>query len=73
VRNVDGTDNRLGEVTKEVRMRIRHKDHDKMHRLLVTDIGEDNIILGYPFFEAANPLINWPMGRMHGVVTMTEV
>jgi hypothetical protein len=54
-------------------MRIRHKDHDKMHRLLVTDIGEDNIILGYPFFEAANPLINWPMGRMHGVVTMTEV
>jgi hypothetical protein len=44
-----------------------------MHRLLIADIGKDNIILGYPFFEVANPLINWPTGRMRGAVTMTEV
>jgi hypothetical protein len=37
------------------------------------DIGEDNIILGYPFFEAANPLIDWLMGRMCEKVTMIEV
>jgi hypothetical protein len=71
--NIDGTDNRLGEVMKEVWMRIHHEDHDETHRLLIADIREDDIILGYPFFEAANPLIDWPMGRMHGEVTMTEV
>jgi hypothetical protein len=28
----------------------------------VADISEDDIILGYPFFEAVNPQINWPTG-----------
>jgi hypothetical protein len=65
--------NKLGEVTKEVQLLIRHKDYDETYRFLVADIREDNIILGYPFFEAANPLIDWPMGRMHGTITMTEV
>jgi hypothetical protein len=43
-------------------MKICHEDHNETHRLLVADIGEDDIILGYPFFEAANPLIDWPIG-----------
>jgi hypothetical protein len=37
------------------------------------DIGENNIILGYPFFKAANLLIDWPTGRMCGTITMTEM
>jgi hypothetical protein len=73
IRNVDGTNNKLGEVTDEVWLSIRHEDYNKEHRFLVADIGEDNIILSYPFFEAANPLIDWPMGRMHGTITMTKV
>jgi reverse transcriptase-like protein len=73
VRNVDGTNNKLGEVTDEVRLSIHHENYNKEHRFLVADIREDNIILGYPFFEAANPLIDWPTGRMRGTITMTEV
>jgi aspartyl protease len=73
VRNVDGTDNKLGKVMDEVRLSIRHENYDEEHRFLVADIGEDDIILGYPFFEAANPLIDWPTGRMRGTITMTEV
>jgi hypothetical protein len=73
VRNVDGTNNKLGEVTNEVRLSIRHENYDEEHRFLVADIGEDDIILGYPFFEAANPLIDWPVGRMRGMVTATKV
>jgi aspartyl protease len=73
VQNVDGTNNKLGEVTDEVRLSIHHEDYDKEHRFLVADIGEDNIILGYPFFEAANLLIDWPTGRMRGTITTTEV
>jgi gag-polyprotein putative aspartyl protease len=73
VRNVDGTNNKLGEVTDEVQLSIHHEDYDEEHRFLVADIGEDDVILGYPFFEAANPLIDWPMGRMRRMITTTEV
>jgi hypothetical protein len=54
-------------------MSIGHKDYKGMHRLLVANIREDDIILGYPFFEAVNPLIDWPTGRMCRTITMTEI
>jgi hypothetical protein len=73
VRNVDRTDNKLGKVTDKVRLSIHHENYAEEYRFLVADIGEDDIILGYPFFEAANPLIDWPTGRMRGTITMTEV
>jgi hypothetical protein len=66
-------DNKLGKVTDEVQLSIRHEDYNEEHRFLVANIGENDIILGYPFFEAANPLINWPTGRMHGTITTTEI
>jgi hypothetical protein len=56
-----------------VQLSIHHERYNEEHRFLVADIGEDDIILGYPFFEATNPLIDWPMERMRGMITMTEV
>jgi hypothetical protein len=66
-------DNQLGEVTREVRMQVFHESHDRIHRFLVADIGEDNIILGYPFFEVANPMVNWPTGKVHELLTMAKI
>jgi hypothetical protein len=57
----------------EVQLSIHYEDYNEEHRFLVMDIGEDNIILSYPFFEAANPLIDWLMGRMRGMIITTEV
>ncbi len=73
VRNVDGTSNRLGKVTKEAKFQVFHESHCQIHCFLIADIGEDNIILGYPFFEAANPMIDWPTGKVHGALVLTEV
>jgi NADH:ubiquinone oxidoreductase subunit len=73
VRNVNETNNKLGKVTDEVQLSIHHENYNEEHRFLVVDIGEDDIILGYPFFEAANPLIDWLTGRMRGMITTTEV
>jgi hypothetical protein len=53
-------------------MQVFHESHDKVHRFLVTDIGEDNIILGYPFFEVANPMVDWPMSKVHGLLTLAK-
>ncbi len=73
VRNVDGTSNRLGRVMKEVKFQVFHESHCQTHRFLIADIGEDNIILGYPFFKAVNPMIDWPMGKVHGALVLMEI
>ena len=50
-----------------------HESHCQTHRFLIADIGEDDIILGYPFFEAANLMIDWPTGKVHGTLVLTEI
>ncbi len=73
VRNVDGTSNWLGKVTKEAKFQVFHESHCQIHHFLIADIGENDIILGYPFFEVANPIIDWPMGKVYGTLVLTEI
>ncbi len=73
VQNVDGTSNWLEKVTKEAKFQVFHESHCQTHHFRIADIGEDDIILGYPFFEAANPMIDWPTGKVHGALVLTEV
>jgi hypothetical protein len=73
VRNVDGTTNRMGAVTEMVTLAVQHQSRTEIHKFLVADIGEDNIILGFPFFEGNNPFIDWQEGHTHGDVTMTTL
>ena len=40
------------------------------HRFLIADIREDDLILGYPFFEAINLQIDWPMGITKETITL---
>jgi hypothetical protein len=58
---------------EEVQMQVAHESHCQAHWFLVADIREDNIILGYPFFEAANLMVDWPTGKVHGVLALTEI
>ena len=58
VQNVDGTLNKMGDITHSVHLYIRHQNTTENHMFLVADIAEDNLILGYPFFESANPQID---------------
>jgi Aspartyl protease len=70
--NVDGTLNKQGEITKVVILTIQCKNHCAPHRFLVADIGEDDIILGYPFFEATNPQIDWPTGVVGKPISLSS-
>ncbi len=69
VKNVDGTLNKAGAVTHTTTFKINYQGKETHHKFLIADIGEDNIILGYPFFEGTNPNINWTNRIMKG---MTE-
>jgi hypothetical protein len=58
VKNVDRTLNQSGEVTKGVSLIIKYNGKPQKHLFYVANIGEDDLILGYPFLKAANPRIS---------------
>jgi hypothetical protein len=39
----------------------------------VADIASDDLILGYPFFEDANPSILWKEGKLEGTLMLAMV
>ncbi len=51
---------------------LRYDDRAAPHRSLVADVGKDDIILGYPFFEAVNPDEDWPTGTLAQGVHLME-
>jgi hypothetical protein len=55
--NVDGMENKQGKITKYCWLKV------------LTGIGKDCFILGYPFLLAFNPQINWQKGQILGPAT----
>lgn len=71
VRNVDGTTNTGGDIHEFATLEVLYNGRKHDHRFFVADIGPDNFILGYPFFEASSPNINWRQGSLDGAVTIS--
>src|SRR5271155_2661841 len=73
IRNVDGTQNTIGKVTHVTILRLKYNEEDIDHRFYVIDLGTDNMIIGYPFLEAFNPIIDWAEGTFPGeILAFTE-
>ncbi len=70
VKNVNGTLNKAGAVTHTMTFKVKYQGKETCHRFLIADIGEDDIILGYPFFEGANPKIDWAKGTIDGTIEL---
>ena len=69
VRNVDGTQNKQGELTHYCWLRVRYKEKESLQKFYLTDLGTDRVILGYPFLYEFDPTINWKKGQlMEGAV-----
>jgi len=61
----------MGKITHMVEMLVQHNNQINQHTFLVADIGEDDLILGYPFFESANPQIDWTNGFLEGNIILS--
>jgi Retroviral aspartyl protease len=57
--NVDGTPNKRGTITKYTWLNLTINGQTRTHNLLVTGLGKQKVILGYPWFKQTNPDINW--------------
>ena len=71
VQNVDGTDNKAGQILEAVDLTVNNNREQALHAFYVADIGQDDFILGYPFLEASNPDIDWWNGRIDGFTTIS--
>ena len=62
-RNVDGTENKQGKITKYVNLNVTIHGRTKNIKMLVTGLGKQKIILGFPWLNDKNPDINWKNGE----------
>jgi hypothetical protein len=66
VYNVDGTENQGGIINKSCVLRVRQGEQQIAQRFYVTNLGQDHVILGYPWLREFNPDIDWEEGRLIG-------
>jgi hypothetical protein len=66
LRNVDRTDNRGGQIKYWLPIAWFQEGKARMLKFLIIDLGRDRIILGYPWFQAFNPDIDWPTKYIKG-------
>jgi hypothetical protein len=57
--NIDNTSNRSGMITHFLDLNIQTNGINKEMRFLVTDIGHEEILLGYPWLATFEPRFNW--------------
>ena len=60
--NVDGTLNKKGTIKHYVNLEIEIFGQPQTIRSLVTGLGKQKILLGFPWLQKNNPLINWQTG-----------
>jgi len=60
--NVDGTTNRKGDLLFYSDLKMKTGSITKIMRFFLTDLGHHRIILGYPWFAANQPRIDWAKG-----------
>ena len=65
VYNVDGTKNKKGTITRCIDVNLQIGDKVIPMGLMVTGLGQQKFILGFPWFKEQNPEINWEKGLIN--------
>ncbi len=57
--NVDGTHNQDGAISHFTDLQVCTGNETKTLRFLITNLGRDEVILGYPWLTMFEPIIHW--------------
>ena len=63
---VDGTLNRNGTITHACDLLVSRSNQKERQQFYITNLGRDRLILGYPWFKAFKPDIDWPNAKLKG-------
>src|ERR1700678_1576975 len=61
--NVDGTEKKRGMIKQYVDVTFTIDGRPQAQRLFLTGLGKQRIILGFPWWQEQNPVINWRTGE----------
>jgi hypothetical protein len=62
--NIDDTTNRLGQITHYLSLAVTMARRTQEMRFLVTDIGREDVLLGYPWLSTYEPHFSWKHGTI---------
>ena len=57
--NVDGTENRSGRITHYYDFTAQQGKQESVQWFYIANLGKHQFILGYPWLEQFNPIIDW--------------
>jgi len=57
--NVDGTQNKRGTITHSTELNITFGARTRKTRFLISGLGRQHLIFGFPWLETENPIIDW--------------
>ena len=57
--NIDGTTNKAGALTHCVDLEVRTGTQQEVMKFLVTDLGGEDLFLGYPWLSTFEPKFRW--------------
>jgi hypothetical protein len=62
--NIDDTTNRAGQITHYLNLVVTTGGKTKEMRFLITDIGREDVLLGYPWLSTYEPHFSWKHGTI---------
>ncbi len=74
--NVDGTHNQDGKITHFMDLQVRTGADMKILCFLLTNLGRDEVILGYPWLTAFEPMIHWKdatLDKQHQPIIISSI
>jgi hypothetical protein len=62
--NIDDTTNRSGQITHYLSLAVTTAGKTQEMRFLITDIGREDVLLGYPWLSTYEPRFSWRHGTI---------
>ena len=72
VYTVNSSMNKNGEITHYCDLLVKQGQKKLRQRFYITNIGKDNFILGYPWFQGFNPDVDWTNNQLKGPQVKVE-
>ena len=57
--NIDNTNNKAGSITHSLELKVTTKGIKKVMRFLITNIGNEDVLLRYPWHATFEPKFGW--------------
>jgi len=62
--NIDGSNNKAGQITHSCQLELTYGNKNVRQQFFISDLGQDQALLGYPFLQEFNPQVDQEKGKL---------